>query len=86
MSKLAICLDHLGWWKRFEEFAIAAKLDYVCVEIERSDWLERLDHCSHILWRPNLDCPYCEEAKEKLKVMVKATQEIREELGSITNA
>lgn len=66
MNKLAICLDNIGWWIRFEEFAKAAGLDFQLVQIERSDWLDRLQPYSHVLWRPNLDPPYCEEAREKI--------------------
>jgi len=36
------------------------------IEMERSDWMEHVKPCSVVLWRPNLDAPFCEEGKEKV--------------------
>lgn len=64
--RLGIAMDNMGWWVKLEEYARAA--DVVCevFEIERSDWLDRVQSFTHIVWRPNLDPPFCEEAKEKI--------------------
>lgn len=64
--RLGIAIDHLGWWMKFEEYARGLGIDHAVFEIERSDWLDEIDACDYVLWRPNLDPPFCEQAKEKI--------------------
>lgn len=63
---LGIAADHVGWSDRFAEFATALDIEYEVFIIERGNWLDTVDRFSGILWRPNLDPPFCEEAKEKI--------------------
>jgi glutathione synthase/RimK-type ligase-like ATP-grasp enzyme len=69
MARLGICVDHVGWWRRYEEFAEAAGIPFEHIDIERHDWLQKARAFDIILWRPNLDPPFCEEAKEKIYLL-----------------
>ena len=64
--RLGIAMDKHGWWRRFAETGRALDLCCEVFEIERSDWLQRARRCEAVIWRPNLDAPYCEEAREKI--------------------
>ena len=66
---LGIAVDKTGWWRRFEETAESLGLHHEVFEIERSDWMDRVDRYGYVLWRPNLDPPFGEEAKEKIFFM-----------------
>jgi glutathione synthase/RimK-type ligase-like ATP-grasp enzyme len=66
MGLLAIGKDQLGWWQGFKTAAEDRGMKHRLVDMERSDWLTSLEGCDLVLWRPNLDAPYCEEAKEKI--------------------
>ena len=66
MCRLGICVDSAGWWNRYVEYARARSLEYCVIEMERSDWLEKVQPCSVIMWRPNLDPPFCDQGKEKI--------------------
>jgi glutathione synthase/RimK-type ligase-like ATP-grasp enzyme len=63
---LGIAWDKTGWWRRYAEFAESAGIDFEIFEIERSDWIAAINQFQVILWRPNLDSPFCDEAKEKI--------------------
>src|SRR5262245_22007624 len=65
-QRIGIAIDKTGWWSKYEELAKAMDLDHEVFEIERSDWLERTKRFACVLWRPNLDPPYCDEAREKI--------------------
>jgi len=69
VSKVGICVDNIGWWVKFEKYARRVGLDYEVFEIERGDWIGRVREFSGVVWRPNLDPPFCEEAKEKIFFM-----------------
>ena len=66
---LGIAVDKTGWWQLFEKTALELGLRCELFEIERSDWLERVSRYRYVLWRPNLDSPFGEEAKEKIFFM-----------------
>ncbi len=63
---LGIAADHLGWSGRFAQFAAERHIQHELFVIERGDWLDTVKRFDAILWRPNLDSPYCEEAREKI--------------------
>lgn len=65
-SLLGIAVDKTGWWRRFEDAARVLGLRSEVFEIERADWIERVGRYGYVLWRPNLDPPFGEEAKEKI--------------------
>jgi glutathione synthase/RimK-type ligase-like ATP-grasp enzyme len=66
---LGIAWDKIGWWRRYAEFAQSAGIDFEVFEMERSDWPSVVRGFQVILWRANLDPPFCEEAKEKIYFM-----------------
>ena len=66
---LGIAWDKTGWSRRYAEFAQAAGIDFDVFEMERSDWIEVVRSYQVIIWRANLDPPFCEEAKEKIYLM-----------------
>lgn len=63
---LGIAVDKTGWWRLFEKTAQELGLLSEVFEIERSDWIERVSRYGYVLWRPNLDPPFGDEAKEKI--------------------
>ncbi|MEX2222742.1 MAG: hypothetical protein WEG40_13175 [Candidatus Rokuibacteriota bacterium] len=63
---LGIARDKTGWWRRYAEFARAAGIDFEIFEMERSAWVDTVKRFQVVLWRANLDPPFCEEAKEKI--------------------
>ncbi|MFQ5494337.1 MAG: RimK family alpha-L-glutamate ligase [Phycisphaerae bacterium] len=66
---LGIAWDKIGWWVKLEQFAREMELDCEVFEMERSDWLSRVRDYRAVLWRPNLDPPYCQEAREKIYLL-----------------
>ncbi len=66
VAKLGICVDNAAWYMKLAKYAKEAGLDHETIEMERSDWMDKVRPCSVLLWRPNLDPPYCEEGKEKI--------------------
>lgn len=54
------------WWKKFQQEVNNYNLPNTLIEIERNDWLEQVEPCSHIMWRPNLSKPFLSQAREKL--------------------
>ncbi len=71
---LAIAYDTAGWWKKYAEFSDKLHVSYDIFDIERSDWIEKIKDASLVLWRPNLDSPYLQEAKEKIYFIDKILQ------------
>jgi hypothetical protein len=69
MPRLGICWDKNGWWHKYVHFCHALGIECGTLRLEASDWLERIESYTHILWRPNLEAPYFEEAREKLFFM-----------------
>lgn len=63
---IAIGVDRTDWHLKFELFAKERGIPCSVVEMQRSDWIERVRGAACLLWRLNVDPPYCEEAKEKL--------------------
>lgn len=66
---IGIARDHTGWWRRVEQAARAYDWKAETFDIERHDWLTKARSFDIIVWRPNLDPPFCEEAKEKIYLL-----------------
>jgi glutathione synthase/RimK-type ligase-like ATP-grasp enzyme len=60
-----------NWWKKFSEILIERKIPYKIVEIEKDDWIEQISECKFVIWRPNLNEPFLDQAKEKIYIIEK---------------
>jgi len=66
-SRLGIAMDHVVRWHiQFEQAARSLGIDCEIFHIEQSNWLDKVAGYDAVLWRPNLDAPYLEEAREKI--------------------
>src|SRR5687768_9192585 len=66
---IGIAKDVKGWYERFEQAARRQNLNFEIFDIARSDWMQQVRRYACIVWRPSIEHPWLEQAKEKIYFM-----------------